>query len=347
MRVDLIDNFRAMAMLYVIFIHTMFWFKLFPPESFYNTLFLIEMPLFFIVTGMANWFARTENVSKFYISRLKRILIPFWIFAFICASVNILHLVYKKIILEASIYPQILIQWLNPFGEFPSIFPYLNYATWFIPVYLELMLVIPLLKKIFQSESNLIKVFPLLILPALLFVVQCENLDEKIFYPLFYGFWIYVGFFLHDVNKFSFSDKLPICISITVLGIVLTYFFYRYLNFSLNMQINKFPPNIIFLSYNLSVLPILFLFCNQINYFLNLLADNKYFGGIFKIYRDFCYTVYLYHPFAFLILEPLVQKLNLNQSGLTPIIVCQILIIGAAFTAKIFIPFENIRAEKR
>lgn len=112
MRVDLIDNFRAMAMMYVIFIHVLFWMKMVPLKGIVsNSVFLIEMPLFFIVTGMAHNFANTDDLKKYYISRLKRLLIPFWIFAFICACISIIFA--TKDISVGKVFWE----WLNPFGK--------------------------------------------------------------------------------------------------------------------------------------------------------------------------------------------------------------------------------------
>ena len=357
MRVDLIDNFRAMAMMYVIFIHAMFWLGLFPFAGDYSTFFLIEMPLFFIVTGMAHTFARTDDLIKFYISRAKRLLIPFWIFAFICASANLLfgmsENIYPK---NLSIVKEIFSEWLNPFGTMPSKILFLNFATWFIPVYLLIMVIIPFLKRLSNLRGGVWKIIslvPLFAIPLLVFIFQQYiTVSDLIKQVTFYSFWVYAGFFLHDIKNIEFKIKLPYCISLIIFSVIMMFVLHNNFGVGFNMQANKFPPNAMFLFFNLAMMSILFLFCKPLNDFLNFISSAPYLGKVFKTYRDFCYTVYLYHPFAFFILLKIVEKLEIaptlhEHTLLTLIIVVPLLIVSASIIAGIFSRFENLWRVKK
>ncbi|WP_270380969.1 acyltransferase family protein [Mitsuokella multacida] len=94
MRVQLIDDLRGLAMMYVILIHVLFWLAPFG-NSIFPGFLLIEMPLFFMVTGMANYFAHTDDLRRYYVSRLQRLLVPYWCYALLAALLSSALSFYK------------------------------------------------------------------------------------------------------------------------------------------------------------------------------------------------------------------------------------------------------------
>ena len=88
-----LDTFRGFAMMYVIFIHCLYWLYLFHNANsitYIKSFFLIEMPLLFFITGASNSMGRKKSLLTFYISRFQRILIPYWIYCIICTILIVL-----------------------------------------------------------------------------------------------------------------------------------------------------------------------------------------------------------------------------------------------------------------
>ena len=264
-RIELIDNFRAMAMIYVLFIHTLFWTFLFFEDI--KSLFLVEMPLFFTITGMSHYFARTDDLQRFYVSRLRRILLPYWICALLFILLNILSIKFHILPLLDSNKVKItdlIISWLNPFSEHINEVPYLNLATWFIPVYLCVCLIIPMLKSAFIKLNGKLKLIPALILILLnvLFstIINVPNIVQS---TLFYAVFVYFGFYVVSSKNNLF------CLTVSAISAVLLYLAHS--SFTFDMQVNKFPPNMIFLTYNAFWIPIIFIFAKQIDNLLKLM----------------------------------------------------------------------------
>lgn len=209
------------------------------------------------------------------------------------------------------------------------------------------MLFIPLLKKLSQNENLFLKIIPLIIPVVMLFIFQeqyykVSTLSRHI---ATYSFFVYIGLLLKDVYKVEFFKKLPYCVGIAIVAFATMYFISDLCNLTLNMQKNKFPPNLVFLFYNLGALAIVFLFCNQINNCLKKISELKFIGEIFNTYKDYCYTCYLYHPFAFLIVSNFITYFDLKPKQtplLSTIILWSILVILTALIAKIFARFETI-----
>ena len=210
------------------------------------------------------------------------------------------------------------------------------------------------LKKALQGGGwKIISLTPLLAIPLLVFIFQQYiTVSDLIKQVTFYSFWVYAGFFLHDIKNIEFKIKLPYCISLIIFSVIMMFVLHNNFGVGFNMQANKFPPNAMFLFFNVAMMSVLFLFCVPINNFLNFISSIKYLGKVFKTYRDFCYTVYLYHPFAFFIFLKLAEKLEIvptlhEHTLLTLIIVLPLLIVLASLIARIFSRFENLWRVKK
>ena len=354
MRIQLIDDLRGLAMMYVILIHVLFWLAPFG-NSLFPGLLLIEMPLFFMVIGMANYFAHTDNLHRYFVSRLQRLLVPYWCYALLAALLSGGLSLYKgKWPAGGDNFADIVLSWLNPFGTWLTILPYLSWAMWFMPVYLLVMAIIPFLKQSFLSEAWQIRVSPALVLPSLVALFQWMGWQEYklLWETAFYAFWVYTGFFfIRYVYEKSPQEKLLPCLCGGIIGIALTIALYWSNLGSLDMQVNKFPPNVIFFCYTFGIMSIVVLLVEQIHHGIQCLQKNRIFHWIFSIYRDNCYSVYLFHPFAFLILKGILHLLHaeslLYQHPILLIVICYpFLLVMAATIARLFSPLEKIKRIK-
>ncbi|WP_343101502.1 acyltransferase family protein [Romboutsia sp. MSSM.1001216sp_RTP31141st1_G3_RTP31141_220114] len=79
MRDEKLDIYRGLIMMYIIgFIHTLYWFPNFGTKI--KSFFLFEMAVVFFITGASYSLSNKKSYGKYIISRIPRILIPYFIF---------------------------------------------------------------------------------------------------------------------------------------------------------------------------------------------------------------------------------------------------------------------------
>jgi peptidoglycan/LPS O-acetylase OafA/YrhL len=343
-----IDTLRGFAMMYVIFIHCIYWTGIFNGRysSIIKSLFLIEMPFFFFITGASNSMGKRREILTFYVSRFQRILLPYWIYAVICI---ILTITAQKIVpFEQEKYFSI---GLPLFFTPVSNLPYMLGALWFIPVYLYIILAFPLLRWYYgRHENDNRKYIPLIVFVMLL----CNNGWEIVYEAkmiIFYCFWMYLGLFHEKMSwQGTVKSKIKIVPVIIFCALLVLWFIQRNRGYA-NMQTNKFPPNIVFLIYTLGALLTLYVFSKYILSGLNFLRKNRMFDWIYQQYIQNCYTVFLYHPLSFLAILIMIKYSGLNdylfRNELICFIVYMILTIPMnAVIGKIFSWGEKIRIKK-
>jgi fucose 4-O-acetylase-like acetyltransferase len=296
-----LDTLRSVAMMWVIFIHCLYHTSIFQSgiSSAVKSLFLLEMPLFFFIAGASNCLSRKRTLLQFYVSRIQRLLIPYWIYAVI---------VIIFCFMVGFIYSNAVNGWYIRWN-FPLIFkpettlPYLTWSLWFVPVYLLVILIFPFLAGYYKKFADtLFQYIPLFILAGF-------SLTLLLYKPLYinhmitYSFWTYAGLFFNQLDQPKPLRKkcFPVLL-ITGISAVLTAaavalpFFHAYAN----MQSNKFPPNFAFLSYSAGALSFLYLFYEPVLRMIDFIRHCKWIDRIFQSYSQNCLTIFLYHPFAFL-----------------------------------------------
>ncbi len=314
-----IEIIRGFAMMWVIVIHCLYWaspnFGL--TKNLITSFFLIEMPLFFFIAGASNAVGRKKSIMQFYIARLQKVLIPYWIYLLVIfVLLGIAFLVGKS---------------TNPINAFTFNFPliitlsnqvppFLQWALWFIPVYALIIICFPFLKSYFDKTGQKKTQFlPLLIFSIALLCCSVVPRDHSVpigssmvlywvMMCLFYIFWIYMGLFFNILEKKrTIKDKLnviPVILLCMITLVIGRLFFHQ----SLNMQENKFPPNFTFLIFSFGALSLFYLLYEYILKGITFLKKNAAFSWIFDQYAKNCYSVYLYHPMAFLLLYELLSR---------------------------------------
>lgn len=243
-----IDVARGCLMAYVVcIIHGIFWLKSSPgiAESF----LLFEMPLIFIISGIAYRYSTQtinpanslKSYTKWGLQRGLRILIPYWAYAIACAAFIIL-------IDKPAPISEIIFNWLNPLqigNKYSTLF--LNWHLWFIAPFLAITLSLPLITRIPLPKTKA----PLLFWWAC--AAGCTYLSRVIFEPfsdkiettIFYLIWALFGYALGaNPTKFSKLDYTSVLISSIVTLAVLAW--QAPSGTTMDMQVNKFPPNTIF-----------------------------------------------------------------------------------------------------
>ena len=119
MRNEKLDIFRGLAMMWVMFIHCLYTPGL-CYVAWYQSFFLIEMPLIFFISGASNGMASNKSLKSFYLTRLQRILIPYWIYAILCIALISIFSPPETI----KSFIELVYSWVNPFPDFVNAPPY-------------------------------------------------------------------------------------------------------------------------------------------------------------------------------------------------------------------------------
>ena len=297
-------------MLWVIFVHWLYWMDLLAEGRLLvvKSFFLIEMPIMFFAVGASNSISKITNNFEFIYKRLKRVYIPYLLYALLCSIMTI----------EATgdsdgtsrILPLITM------SGFPISVPNnASSALWFMPHYCIFICIFPLFKQIYV---RLKKYKFLKILPYVIFILGATIVSFKQAsywnYFFVYGFWVYLGQeYLHIFeNQINEVKKKCLFISICSMGTMMMLY-YKF-GFELNMQSNKFPPNIMFLTYTIFVLSLFVLLSEMI--FKSVIWIKKKFHileEIFKIYEECSFSIFLIQPIAFATSYSLLCFLSLNK----------------------------------
>jgi fucose 4-O-acetylase-like acetyltransferase len=312
-----IDNLRGLAMLWVIVVHVLYWGNFFE-NSYLNLLksfCLFEMPLFFFVTGASNGFSKNKGYFSFVLRRYKRILIPYWVFAIICA---VLSIAYLQLSNGINVYTaaKVLISWMIPIDRQITSISYLTWALWFVPVYLCVVLIIPGLKHLRESRYAKLLVIALF---AIFTITSIFNLGW-IQNVAFYSFWTYVGLFYNDiiqkVNQKSFRKQMGV---IGLAGMVALAALFL-LGYPIDMQHNKFPPNIIFGVFSVMMISLILLAVPYINKLYSYIGNYMVMRRITDFFSSRSMTIFLYQVFAFNLTIPFTNLLIPSGSILLSIL---------------------------
>ena len=298
-----IDIIRVFGLIWVMLIHSIFWinFGFFAPFwQVFDSFLLFEMPIMFFVSGASNAKTSAKTPREFYKKRFLQILVPYLAYLAFVVVFTIVINYFRGISLLSFIRPR---NWYNFFVHNISIpgTSHLMGALWFVPIYLAVILIFPWLKQFYDHYQDGSKKFlPLVGLTALFIGANLVSFRACSFVRmiLFYSIWMYTGLFYERLNFKNSQGKLKYL----VLGVVLLpviYLISRKGHFSLIMQHNKFPPNILFLIYSISAMAILYALSSWIvAWFQKQIKQSPRFKRIFDAHNHRGYTIYLYHPLS-------------------------------------------------
>jgi peptidoglycan/LPS O-acetylase OafA/YrhL len=286
------------------------------------------MPIVFIISGYAYAIYVKSNPKinlgiyiKYAQTRMSRIYIPYFAYALICAI--IVTLVKGNINIQEN-----LLAWLNPFtgGKGHSISS-LSWHLWFIPHFLIVTLLLPVVTNKLISKLPLVLCFLLLCL----FLYFAMYIEARLTTPAFYFFWAYIGYKLGgglSLKNNALFIVIAIATSMLAIGVV-------YLNQSLNMQLNKFPPNLMFLWFSCIWVSLIFLGLNYVSSnVVNYLLDNKFVALFVKS----GYSIYLWQGIGYASAKTIQSQFNLNIAITWFIAIVFTVILGVLFS-----PLERIK----
>lgn len=305
-----LDRLRSLAMFWVLLVHVFYWTDYFAYgiASLLRSFFLFEMPLFFFILGAGSSFGRKEPYLSYVLKRFRRILIPYWVFAAICAAITLVSFALRAE-LSLPLAIDIIISWLVPADRQISSENIFIAAIWFVPVFLCLTLLMPFLKAAgkgrFRAAFTLV---PLLIFLAM----DCIGL-EWLQQLAFYSLWAYIGLFYSEITALARQKKGRVCFACIFICAVALMLALGALGFGLDMQQNKFPPDPVFLVYSLGMMSLVMLLLPLLDKLFGLLERCKPIEALISLFSKRSLTIFLYQVFAFSLSIPLANSLAVGN----------------------------------
>lgn len=237
-----LDYLKGIGIILVILGHSFFFkgFDLVNKEKYFgyyyifNFIYSFHMPLFFIVAGFLS--NKEYKIKFFYISKIKRLLIPY-------IFINIIDYIPRHLF---SSFVN------NSSNSLVRIIFYSGVATWFVYTLFVMFLIFPVLDKyIFKKDKYCIFLYFLLIINMLnleIFNINIFTLNRIIFYLTYF----YFGYILKnyyekiEVNKYFNNNLLYI-----VLSIFSIFFLYKYSENNITKVIYPFIGFILCLKFSI------------------------------------------------------------------------------------------------
>lgn len=271
-------------MLYIVLIiHGLTTFYYLDVSSPILSAMLFEMPLIFFITGASNKYAPNRGVSHTIRSRFYRILLPYIVW-------TVFAIVALLLVRELSWKHLYTLSLINGNAGITSI--YVN-QIWFIFPYFIICLFIPFLKKVHESKQGTAK--SVLIIVTIILVLSILDYSHLYVYSLrnvlCYTIFVLLGFFYKEKHRNLYIVPLVIISFVCMMLLI------RSGAYSTIMQVNKFPPNLLFVSFGICIVGLICLIVSKISVPKICVLErwNKY--GM---------EIYLYQNYAFMLISLLV-----------------------------------------
>lgn len=293
-----IDAYRAIILIHIVcFVHVFTWYGLLPEVV--RSMLLFEMPAIFFIAGASQRLkSRKENTIQTIKNRIKRVLIPFYIFLF---------LLYIFLYLFTFVLPNepngILHIDITKFKSYDIIktlltggcehIPFYGY-TWFISCYMIVLCSLPIQRFLLKRIPGWIYMSIFFLLSALLTNIHFPLGEYEIKNIPVYNFFFIAGYLYYRNYK---SSVLYI---IWFVSFAITFIGFAY-KIMMPMQSHKFPADIYFLIFSTVALSTLSLLLRKIKI--------PYDCKILKIWNIRGYNIYLYQVFTFYIVTRFILPL--------------------------------------
>lgn len=288
-----LDCYRALAMIYIVcVIHIFYLFEI--GDEVIKSVLLFEMPVIFFIAGASQSYKNNHYLKKMLASRIKRVLIPYYIFLLLLLTCLAVCTVFgttfhgDKINITNLSMADIIKMLMT--GGCTKI-PYLGY-TWFISCYFIISCSLPVQKKIIDKMPRHLYILITLAIFIVWRILDIKSPEEIIERVLCYNFFYIAGFLYYK----KLSQKL--ILKISILPIIVSIYLLASAKL-FPMQAHKFPPDMLFLTYSLAVLCILGLIFEKIK-----IKENH----LIKIWNTRGYSIYLYQSISFFIVYKLLEN---------------------------------------
>lgn len=255
-----VDNVRGLVTISIIFIHTVFWSGYgYVPQYLRNASLFIDVPIFFLLTGMTAWKTEKFNAAK----QIYKLIIYFTIFTSLANIITgnfKIEYVVSTILLKNAIVPSL---------------PVVDGSYWFVPVYCACIILFSILKDL----SYLLK-WAFLLASALYYLVgyfgeehgNLSFMGVDLDRVLFLTSCILIGFMFYKYKncKFLLVGAIASLVSLSII----IYFNHN----AIDLQKYKFPVGLPYVLASLfSIMIVLYGFNFKRKTMLSFIGENSIF----------------------------------------------------------------------
>ena len=343
-RDEQLDIYRAMSMMYVLCVtHVVYWLYigLEPIKS----LILVEMPIIFFITGASLSLTKKKSFRKALKNRTKRVLIPYYIYSLVILICILLLSIFWHFFLRqiTSIigaekaynhaYDITAYKWediLNIIGIVDISQAHFVYHLWFILPYLILTCTFGYQINLIQKMNRWVYVLLCIVLFS---ISQAFEIHHFFTTLLGYNIFIVVGYLFY--RRIKTWQVIVVCFFaiVTLIAYILPTGDFC------PMQNHKFPPDWLFVTYNIIILCLLSLMLERLTF-----PSTK----VFRLWNTRGYTIYLYQSVVFTLVDPF-YKLFVSKIDLLIIhwAICALLVWSlSTILSYITYPFEQYMMSK-
>ena len=302
-----LDTYRGCAMIYIVgIIHIIgYWVDF----NVYNTLslMLIVMPILFYISGASYALSSKKSYGQYLKNRIKRIIIPLLVYLTIYTTYNTI-----KGELQPLQIPGTILKYAYNIiftGNIMELDP-----LWYLQPYIIIALLLPLLYYVSQRVT-----------PLGTYIVLLLNLVCIYFFPGYIPCYIvatYAGLYYTRTKPYNSWVVLAIFVAAIILWIVQGN--------TWNIQYNKFPPTIMYLSYTSCML---ILFGTPLKWLCQQATRIPMLRYIINHYAQHSYSIYLYHFNVMRVVHTIYYVICLKLFDNHPLLMhpaCSLTIIGIA-----------------
>lgn len=326
-----LDYLRGLAIIQVVLVHILYWLGIFSGGylAIAKSFLLFEMPIFFFVTGAVNGLGKQQKYRTFCIKRVKGLLIPYYIYSFVCILISIAYYILHNE-LSIKLIIKLLLSWIVPLDHQIMPLPYFTWAIWFIPVYIISIILFPAIKSAVLKFGEGIIITLILVFACIEIVCRLINKSTS-----FEGYGTYVYTALDIIQKTSFylifmglgvlypriktrsRKSVIIATTILIVSIILSLSCKIFFGNTLDMQSNKFPPNHMFLFYSFIVLSFLYIVKPLIDkVYLRITKIIPILDKWILIFSQNSIYVFLYQTFSFWIISIVLKYIGVHNDYL-------------------------------
>lgn len=284
-----LDNYRGLAMLYILCVpHVMYWLQ--NGGEPLLSLILMVIPVVFFISGAAMSVSNSRHgLLDTIVNRLKRIVVPFYLYACVTLLVvtvanwlipGIERLGFRPFSIAEYGWKDVLSILLCE--NIPGI-PYMAHL-WFIPLYLILSCTFPLQAKVINRVNKHVYMAVCVVLFVLAQAfTQVSMLRELLCYNVF----LVAGYLYYRKCK----PRMAVGAAAVALAMLVVYVLVLGGNFC-PMQDHKFPPDWVYVTYNVMTLSLWALLLWKVR-----IPNDR----ILRFWNERGFNIYLYQSFVFAI----------------------------------------------
>lgn len=334
-----LDILKGLAILNIVVIHTVFWSgqSYIPYDSIRQVTLFIDVPLFFFLSGWAVSISRKtfSNVIKQYVR----------LFSQYAAIVVFLFLILATVF-QTPPSTQTLLQWLLLQNFDSGNLPVVMASMWFLVVYLVVYLTAPLGWYLQKHKAVLLVLIAMSSMLIALFSFTDVSIQYASLYSIvnvrqfvFYATFFFLGFYSKDL----YLSMIEFIASFGLISVAFIVYL-SHLQFSLDLQGNKFPPTLFYFIASLFAILIAIYAKNYTSYIkTQIIAGNKLMRFLNYSGKNY-FAIYLSQGFGASLIIPLslyLVRADLHWAGI--LIICFIVNIVIAYSiAFVFIPIHHI-----